>query len=165
MWTAILSAGFDPHRIAEVHGSIHWQQCTRPCGAGLFPAAAAQVTVDEQTMRTRPPLPSCPACGALARPNILMFSDAHWDEARTALQLARMNSWLHQAEGQRFVIIECGAGSAIPTVRRTSETLAISPGVRLVRINPREPAVPAGHISLALGALEALRAMDQWLTG
>src|SRR6516165_9141624 len=35
------SAGFDPERILEVHGSIHWMQCLRDCGAGLFPADQA----------------------------------------------------------------------------------------------------------------------------
>src|SRR3954467_9223852 len=31
-------AGFDPGRVLEVHGSIHWMQCTRACGVGVFPA-------------------------------------------------------------------------------------------------------------------------------
>ena len=29
-------AGFDPERVAEVHGSGEWLQCTRGCGAGIF---------------------------------------------------------------------------------------------------------------------------------
>src|SRR5438270_3266667 len=68
-------AGFDPERILEVHGSIDWMQCTRDCGAGLFAADAVTVGVEEATLRAREPLPTCPSCGALARPNILMFGD------------------------------------------------------------------------------------------
>src|SRR5262249_36997694 len=36
-------AGFDPERIAEVHGSIHAMQCTRSCGIGIFPSAPFEV--------------------------------------------------------------------------------------------------------------------------
>jgi len=153
-------AGFDPERVAEVHGSIHWMQCLRGCGAGLFPSDAFEVRVDEATMRAEPPLPACPSCGQLARPNILMFGDFDWDEGRTAVQTARMDTWLRTVEGSRMVIVECGAGTAVPTVRHASESLVRLPGVSLIRINVRESSVPAGHIGLAMGALEGLRAIN-----
>jgi hypothetical protein len=54
-------------------------------------------------------------------------------------------------------VVECGAGTAIPTVRLVCEDLAGPFGGTLVRINPREPAVPAGHVALPAGALQALR--------
>ena len=44
-------AGFDPERVVEVHGSIHWMQCTRSCGVGIFPAGPDDVAVDETTFR------------------------------------------------------------------------------------------------------------------
>src|SRR5262249_16202835 len=75
-------AGFDPERIVEAHGAIDWMQCTEECGAGLFSADPISVTVKEATMRAREPLPACPKCGALARPNILMFGDWGWDDTR-----------------------------------------------------------------------------------
>ena len=56
-------------------------------------------------------------------------------------------------------MVELGAGSAIPTVRRFSEDAAAHHG-RLVRINPREADVPADGIGLPMGALEGLRAID-----
>ena len=68
-------AGFDEARVAEVHGSIHHAQCLRDCGVGVFPADRFQMEVDPATMRATGELPRCPACGALARPNILMFGD------------------------------------------------------------------------------------------
>ena len=156
-------AGFDPERILEVHGAIDWMQCTRECGIGLFTSETILVPVDESTMRAKEPLPSCPSCGALARPNILMFGDWGWDDARTRGQQARMSAWLRAASASRMVVVECGAGSAIPTVRYFCEEKAASPNATLIRINPREPAVPQGHLSLAMAALEALRAIDQWL--
>ena len=73
-------AGFPEDSIVECHGSIHHLQCLGGCGIAIFPADAG-VTVDPVTFRARPPLPCCPQCGALARPNILMFGDWGWDVA------------------------------------------------------------------------------------
>lgn len=155
-------AGFPEDRIYEVHGSLLHSQCTRSCGAGIF-SAGSDVSVDEATMRARPPLPTCPACGALARPNVLMFGDWHWDGSRAAEQDARLQSWLQSVEGP-LVVIECGAGSAVPTVRETCEALASRPGDTLVRVNPREHEVPSGHLALAATALAGLAAIDAALT-
>jgi len=155
-------AGFDPESVCEVHGAIDWLQCTRGCDAGLFPAGNVHIGVDARTMRACEPLPACPSCGALARPNILMFGDAEWDESRTVAQYARLERWLNATipDGVRVAVVECGAGLAIPTIRALSEQVAAYPGVTLVRINPRATAVPAGHIGLPLAALPALRAID-----
>ena len=157
-------AGFDPARILEVHGSIDWLQCTRDCGAGLFAADAVTISVDEATMRAREPLPKCSSCGALARPNILMFGDWEWDDARTRVQWTRLSDWLATSCASRKVIIECGAGTAVPTVRYFCEEQAASPLATLIRINPREPLVPPPHLSLPIGALEGLRALNRSLT-
>lgn len=151
-------AGFPEDRIEEHHGSIHHAQCLAGCDAGLF-AADFEVDLDPETMRARPPLPACPSCGALARPNILMFGDAGWDESRAAPQEARRRRWLRGVEGE-LAIVECGAGTGVPTVRMLCESLAEEPGVTLVRINAREPEVPRGHVGIAGGALEVLRAID-----
>lgn len=156
-------AGFDAARILEVHGTIHWLQCTQQCGLGLFRADGVQVEVDETTMRARPPLPACPSCGALARPNILMFNDGGWDPTRSDDQETRFRDWLHFIREDRLVVIECGAGTAIPTVRHTCEAAAIS-GATLVRINPHEPSAPPGHIGMKIGAREGLRSIDEQLS-
>lgn len=154
-------AGFDPARIVEVHGAIDWLQCTRHCGIGVFSADGVQIVVDEATMRAQEPLPTCPGCGALARPNILMFGDFDWDERRTAPQEARLHAWLEEAAPARLVIVECGAGTAIPSVRRLCEHVAYRHGGTLIRINPREPDVPPGHLSVPTGALQGLRALAE----
>ena len=107
--------------------------------------------------------PECPRCGELARPNVLMFNDWHWIPHRSSAQERRLEAWIDEAKNSRLVIIELGAGSAVPTVRMTSERVARSLDATLVRINPQEPLVPGGHVSLPLGALEALEAIDERL--
>jgi hypothetical protein len=57
----------------------------------------------------------------------------------------------------RVVVIELGAGSAIPTVRHTSERVVERLDGRLIRINPREDHAPSGHIGLPLSAAEGIR--------
>jgi len=156
-------AGFDAQRVLEVHGSIGWMQCMRNCGAGLFASESSTVEIDETTMRAREPLPACPECGELARPNILMFGDDNWDYARSFEQEERFRRWLQQIDGKRLAIVECGAGTAIPTIRRLCEHVAITHRGRLIRINLRDPQAPAGGIGLASGALAALRAIDELL--
>ncbi|HKI30790.1 MAG TPA: Sir2 family NAD-dependent protein deacetylase [Gemmataceae bacterium] len=156
-------AGFDAQHVLEVHGAIDWMQCTRHCGADLFAADSCTVEVEESTMRAREPLPACPGCGALARPNILMFGDDGWDYGRAILQEERFRDWLQGIAGKRLVIVECGAGTAIPTVRHLCEHVAKTNRGRLIRVNVREAQVPAGGIGLATGALAALRAIDALL--
>ena len=64
-------------------------------------------------------------------------------------------------EGRRVAIIECGAGSAVPTVRITCERLAaVSDNATLIRINLRESFVPSGHVALELGMLDVLRLLE-----
>jgi len=145
-------AGFDTHGIVECHGSIHHLQCTRPCSSAIWPADAVLPSVDMEACRLLSPLPGCPHCGALARPNILMFNDGAWLAERTEEQYGRLMRW--RAGLRRPAVIELGAGSDIPSVRRLAE----AQGVPVIRINPREPAVRHG-IALAMGALEAARAL------
>ena len=51
----------------------------------------------------------------------------------------------------------------MPTIRRYCEQISAQLGGTLVRVNPREPDVPAGQIGLPLGALEAIRAINSRL--
>ncbi|WP_116044264.1 SIR2 family NAD-dependent protein deacylase [Amycolatopsis palatopharyngis] len=155
-------AGFPGNGVAEVHGSIHHLQCARGCHDDIWPADDTRVLVDEETMRAQRPLPSCPGCGGLSRPNILMFGDLDWIGHRSQGQLDALRQW---RRAQRdLVVIELGAGRAVPTVRRQAELASAASGA-LIRINPREPEVRHGRgISLPMGALAALTALDQLLT-
>jgi NAD-dependent SIR2 family protein deacetylase len=156
-------AGFDADRVLECHGSIEWLQCMRQCGSRAFPAGDLAIAVDEATMRAREPLPLCSGCRSLARPNILMFGDWSWDESRTVRQQERLQAWLESVGADRLAVIECGAGTAIPTVRRFCEQIAWETGSRMIRVNPREAEVLPGQIGLPLAAKEALLAIDALL--
>ncbi|HEX8913977.1 MAG TPA: Sir2 family NAD-dependent protein deacetylase [Humisphaera sp.] len=153
-------AGFDADRVYECHGSIHHLQCATPCDDVVWSADAANVVVDEATMRAADPLPRCGACGGVARPNILMFGDGGWVEGRSAAQEARYRRWLAGVDPSAVVVVELGAGTAVPSVRYNSERLQAR-GATLVRINPREPQGPRGTIGIAGGALATLRAIDE----
>lgn len=153
-------AGFAEDRVVECHGSIEHRQCLRSCGSGIFPADRAEIAVDPTTFRASAPLPSCPKCGSLARPNILMFGDYGWDPSRAEKQEQNLEAWFETLDSPRIVVIELGAGLAVATVRRFSEGIVSALGASLIRINVRDPEVPPGQIGLAMGALEALRSLD-----
>jgi NAD-dependent SIR2 family protein deacetylase len=144
-------AGFSPARIEECHGSIHVLQCLDNCSGSIWPADCLVPLVDAVHCRMTSALPRCPHCGQLARPNILMFNDSSWVADRSELQEIGLYQWL--AKVRRPVVIELGAGTHIPSVRRRGEAL----GVPLIRINPRESGVDgASDVGLAMGALEGL---------
>jgi NAD-dependent SIR2 family protein deacetylase len=149
-------AGFDESRVNECHGSIHHLQCSRPCCDAVWIAEDTALTVDEETMKAKEPLPQCPHCGAVARPNILMFGDWNWISTRTENQQYRMGQWLTKNQGASIAVVECGAGTGVPTVRMTSESIVSRFNASLIRINVREPQTPHGQIGLPLGALETL---------
>lgn len=151
-------AGFDPGRICEVHGSIHHLQCAAPCSDAIWPADGFLPDVDEAACRLRGEPPRCPCCGGLARPNILMFGDDAWLGRRSEAQQFRLDAWRQRVE--RLLVVELGAGLAVPTVRWYGESL----GVPLLRINPDRPECDLTRaVGLPLGALEALTAIDALL--
>ena len=157
------SAGFGVSNILECHGSIHHLQCVSGCCSEIWPAHEVSVDVDECSFRAKPPLPSCPHCGGLARPNVLMFGDWGWQSQRTSAQGDRFETWLHDANDLAVVVVEMGAGTAVPTVRMTAEQVAVRTGGTLVRINPREPRVPFGQISISGPAYQSLDEIDRLL--
>jgi NAD-dependent SIR2 family protein deacetylase len=152
-------AGFKPEQIVECHGSIHRFQCTKPCGDHIWEAAHEVVVVNEDLFKAIPPLPLCPHCGALARPNVLMFGDNAWNPGRTWKQESRLKTWLTRLRKNKakVAVVEIGAGTAIPTVRHRSEDVAAEFAAALIRINPRESEVPSGGFELALNAAEGIR--------
>lgn len=151
-------AGFGEGKVLEVHGSIHHLQCLDPCSDAIWPNTE-EIPVDPDTMRALR-IPACERCGGTARPNVLMFGDFSWLSHRTDMQERRFEAFMEENAGRDMVVVEMGAGTAIPTIRRLSERLGRRRGAILVRINPREPWIDEPHLSMPVGALEGLLAID-----
>lgn len=144
-------AGLSANRICEVHGSIHHLQCLNRCSDHIWSSHNFKPEIDVENCQITSDMPHCPLCGGLARPNILMFGDWHWVATRQNAQLEAIENWL--AATRNLVVIEIGAGTAIPTVRRFGESQA-SP---LIRINKTESAITHDFdVELPLGGTEAL---------
>lgn len=154
-------SGFAEDQVLEVHGSIHHLQCTTPCSRDIW-LNQETYDIDEETMRSHS-IPQCPKCRRVARPNILMFGDYAWLHQRSAIQEERFDHFLKQHQGKALVVIEIGAGTAIPTIRNLSERLGRRDGASLLRINPREPQIRGDHFSFAGGAVETLSALQEAL--
>ena len=156
-------AGFDTDRIYECHGSIHHLQCLEPCCDDIWSADQVHPEIDEAHCELTNAFPRCPRCGGMARPNILMFGDWGWVGQRSAIQSRRFEHWLPQV--QRPVVIEIGAGRAIPSVRSFSQRVVGQFGGRLVRINPDDPQVSSSmDVGLQMPGLPCLQAIDDILS-
>ena len=154
-------AGFSESNLHECHGSIHYLQCLNGCDA-VWSAEPFLPDVNALTCRIRNDMPVCARCGGLARPNILMFEDRDWCENRSDAQQQAQQRWLAKMRRDtKLVLVEIGAGTAIPSVRDFSQCMSEQYGARLIRINPREPEVAnAEDVSIASGALVALEGID-----
>ncbi|SDC56085.1 SIR2 family NAD-dependent protein deacylase [Paraburkholderia lycopersici] len=152
-------AGFDAQHIVECHGTIHRLQCVEACTDETWPADDFTPTVNETTCLLENEMPSCPHCGGLARPNILMFGDCKWVDRGTDQQERRLATWLDSVE--RLVVVEMGAGQTVSTVRRFTERY----GPRVIRINPRDYSIPSSiGTGISGRALETLRLLDNLLS-
>jgi NAD-dependent SIR2 family protein deacetylase len=154
-------AGFDPERVHEVHGSIHHLQCTSPCSDDVW-ECREDVPVDLETMRALR-IPGCRNCRRVARPNILMFGDGSWLPGRSSEQGRRLEAFLDEHGEDGIAVIELGAGTAVATIRWITERLGRTPASTVIRVNPREAEIRAPHVSIASGALDAIRGIDRVL--
>jgi len=118
--------------------------------------------------------PRCIKCGALARPNILMFGDMIWKEE--GLQRRQWTAWkcavekvLHNDSTAKFVILEIGAGIRVPSVRMNSlNILNAMPekSTKLIRINVDYPTIEVLKeqcIPLQSAGLIALKKIDDYI--
>ncbi|MCF6184517.1 MAG: hypothetical protein L3J56_07810 [Bacteroidales bacterium] len=160
-------AGFDRNLIEEVHGSINHFQCIIPCNSDIYEDENLQIKINNEKFEAQEPLPICPKCGAIARPNILMFGDWNWLSNRSEEQSERFHNYLLNLKRKNIkpVIIETGAGRAVPTVRIKSEKLASEFKTTLIRINPRDFHIPSyiKGIEIQTGALEGILGITEFL--
>lgn len=89
-----------------------------------------------------------------------MFNDAQWNGVRTSVQWDRFDDWQFSIEAKHLIVVEIGAGQAIPTVRIQSE----KHGTPIIRINTaKEDAAVKNGVSLPVSALEALEGIQRHL--
>ena len=151
--------GFEDDQVFECHGSIHWLQCLDNCTQDIWSAEKFEPVVDEEYCQLINDFPTCPHCGGMARPNILMFGDWHWQSQMQDEKERKLMAWLKQVSN--LAIIELGAGTAVPSVRNFGERLVkhpINESASLLRVNLREPQVldKLNCYGIDLGALEVL---------
>lgn len=95
-----LHARAGSRRLEELHGSLWRTRCSR---CELAPFADDRHPV-------QPPLPECPRCGGLLRPDIVWFGEALDDAV-----LARVGGFLRTAAraGDRFVFLAVGTSGVV----------------------------------------------------
>ena len=133
-------------------------QCSRSCTEHIWEADRFVPEINEEHCLLKSALPKCIFCREVARPNILMFNDFNWLANRKYEQQMRFRNWRSHVSNP--VVIEIGAGTAIPSVRMFGQ----GQGVPLIRINPRESGV-TGEMDIAIpaGALDGLCAIQECL--
>ncbi|HAI76153.1 MAG TPA: hypothetical protein DCM08_07875 [Microscillaceae bacterium] len=149
-------AGVSSAQILEIHGNIHYLQCTTPCQTNTWPVTAAMLDAVPWQ------IPTCPHCGAFTRPNVLLFQDNTFVRARVKNQQAVFEQFKAARWSQSFVLLEIGAGVQVKAIRLFSARLAQQLKAPLIRINPYDSLVEnPRHVSIALPALEALQALAE----
>lgn len=158
-----VSAGLPEENIFEIHGSLGYLQCSRPCDQTLYP-------VDESfllRLRDEPLwVPMCPECKThCLRPNVMIFGDYALVDRRLDEQEERFQQFKKQylnkdntrkntssssntcnSAPPAAVVLEIGAGRVVSSIRRYGESLGlvdinsngagVGSGGGLIRINP-----------------------------
>lgn len=151
-------AGFDANKVYEIHGRIKTFQCT--CCNKVWTPDPMTFDIDQDNMIFKSDIPKCPSCNNIARPNIMMFGDYTFNSAETLKQEQDFNTFMrkYDKDGTKIIIIEIGAGTAIPSIRILGENIQDKvASATLIRINPSESFGPKGIISIDKGAVEALK--------
>lgn len=171
-----LEAGMAPEEVVEIHGSIRFWQCRDYCKDlctdEIWPDTL-DVKIDPQTHKALDPLPLCKNCNrAYKRPNVCMFGDFGWQHERTSAQEERWSHYIKTLRGKKVVVIELGAGTAIPSVRLMGEKIVReNENAHLIRINLEQPQLTGAYSEKAVrglafpcGALKALKLIDECLS-
>ncbi|MBN2060434.1 MAG: NAD-dependent deacetylase, partial [Deltaproteobacteria bacterium] len=151
-----------PERVYEIHGSINHIQCVKPCCKTIWNLDQV-IEIDESTMRSVN-VPVCPNCGGTARPSIPLYGDWNFIDTRLDGQRRKFLDFLERNRDKALVIIEIGAGTAMPVVRNVTESLSSHKNVNVIRINTLEPEIDPPHISLKCRGLVALKQINEDLS-
>lgn len=156
-----LKAGFPKSHLHETHGSIHKLQCSRTCKRVAWDIDELNVEIDYSSMNALDPLPLCPNCGAVARPNIFMFGDTDesyiWEESQESAKSFR--EWREKNKHKRVVMLEIGVG-AEGLKRHVRQYYREFSSAVLIQVNPEfDSSDSSDALYMQMGAKEALVAL------
>ncbi len=165
--------GFTLDNVFEMHGSMYDAQCMHGCGVRPWPLDIANMpSVDLNTMLLLGPSPLCIQCGGLARVCTALAVDDHWDASRVEVARMRHETLFRELPAERLLtVLEIGCGTVMAKVRAEATRIVSEHRIRggraaHIRINLHQAHIDEheDNISLPLGALEALRIMNQLIT-
>ena len=162
--------------------------CTNGSGASIWAwpeTYFSQIEVGSDlkiTPETKSLLPKCinTKCDCYARPHISHSTDYPEDivPTRKKKQEQALVDWLKSIETQHLVVIEVGCGESVHSLRVETEIMvgkrmmsttggtaatAAPPSTTLIRIDPGNANVPAGHIGIQMKAMAALIGIEERL--
>lgn len=130
--------------LIEIHGDLHRLQCTR---------CTWRTRVDDYTGLSS--LPTCPECGALIRPEVVLFEEMLPDDETRELS--------RQISRGFDLVCSVGTSSQFPYIVQPV-IMAKQQGVPTVEINPQETVISSlVDLRFACSAGVAMHAIDQAL--
>ncbi|CAF2518336.1 unnamed protein product [Rotaria sp. Silwood2] len=166
-------ADFTLDNVFEMHGSMYDAQCMHDCGVHPWPLDIANMpSVDLNTMLLLGPPPLCIRCGGPARVCTSLAVDGHWNTAHVEVARMHHETFFRELPVERVLtVLEIGCGTVMPKLRTEAARIVSEHRMRggcaaHIRINLHQAHIEnhEDNISLPLGALEALRTMNQLLT-
>ena len=116
-----LHAAAGSKQLIEIHGDLHRLRCTR--------CAWRDMVTDYAHLS---PLPTCPACGALIRPEVILFNEA--------LPMIAVATLERELDAGFDLVLSVGTSSQFPYIAQPV-ALTRQRGGRAVEINPTTTAV------------------------
>ena len=148
--------GFSKNELYEVHGSIDYWQCAKPCVKRIvrMPSDLRFNINSEKQMTESSKIKemNCKVCCGPMRPAIVMFADSNCVEDEDSEE--RFRNWkqsivsaaeeVSKKKDFNFVVVEIGAGKNVTTIRNLTREFCksiteVGGNATVIRINPEHP--------------------------
>ena len=152
-----LKTGFPQSKLHEAHGTIHRMQCGIPCSQEVWDSKDLEIEIDYQTMRAKDPLPSCPVCAAVSRPNIFMYGDSTESYIYTPAEISakQFRAFREKYKNSRVLILDIGVGAEGMKTHITAYKQLFTDAIHCC-INPQAPDTTDHNFYIAKGAKDTL---------
>ncbi|MGD1524535.1 SIR2 family NAD-dependent protein deacylase [Vibrio owensii] len=133
-----IKAGYEESKVCEMHGSIHYYQCSDKACAIKRPLLKAPASLKATTSLSPSFLPKCESCNEPLRPNIVMFNDWEYKSDRIDEAEKGYRRWINKLmeQDKKLLILEFGAGQSVASLRVMHNQLLMNvPEWLGVRIN------------------------------